>query len=324
MTLIIALIAFVIEWFAGYPQKLVTKIGHPVMWIGALIARLEAQYNRPDLSFAERKRNGIVAHALMLAIVLAISLGIAFVLRSIPFGWLIEALLASSLLAHKGLKDAVLAVAIPLRSGDVAGACLALSHIVGRDTAQLETSDIAKGAIETLAENASDGGIAPLIYLALFGLPGAALYKAINTADSMIGHRSERYEAYGWAAAKLDDVANFPAAPLTAWLMIIAATDGKQFDAKAARAAVRRDAKKHASPNAGWPESAMAGALGIALGGPRAYHGEVVDLPRMGDGRRELTAEDIDRAILLYKRMLLVALTLLGMAAAFWFMLIGF
>lgn len=313
MTLLVACVAMALEWLLGYPQKLVAAIGHPVMWMGWLIDRLEARLNTPERGFAQRQWGGAITLGLVLLTVLLVSGAIVLLLRSVPFGWIGEAVLAAPLLAHKGLHDAVMRVVEPLRAGDIAGAREAVSHIVGRDTASLNESGIARAAIETLAENASDGGIAPLFYLALLGLPGAALYKAINTADSMIGHRSERYEAFGWAAAKLDDLVNFVPARLTAMLLILVARDRA-----GALEAVRRDARNHASPNAGWPEAAMAGALGIGLGGPRAYHGETLDLAPMGRGRRGLGGDDIVRAITLYKRALFLVWGLLSGAALGW------
>jgi adenosylcobinamide-phosphate synthase len=314
MNLAIALVAALFERLNGYPQALVNAIGHPVIWIGKLIGLGDEKFNRLELPFAARQLRGALVLAAILAVVAAISLTISFTLRAIPYGWIVEAVLASSLLAQKGLRDAVLRVAKALAARDIPAAREAVSHIVGRDTANLDRADIARAATETLAENGSDGVIAPMFYLAIFGLPGAAVYKAINTADSMIGHRSERHEAFGWAAARLDDVVNFIPARLTALLLVAVAGAG----AANALRAVRRDASKHASPNAGWPESAMAGALGISLGGPRAYHGELLDLPTMGDGRRELAAEDISAAIRLYDRMLWLVWALLALFVVFW------
>lgn len=315
MSIWVALLAVVLERLAGYPQRLVDAIGHPVMWMGWLIGQGDRKLNRPELSFSIRKRRGILLLAGLVALVLAASLALAVALRALPFGWVIEGVLASSLLAQKGLRDAVCKVAQALSSEGILTARTAVSHIVGRDTTQLDEAEIARAAVETLAENASDGVVAPLFYLALFGLPGAAVYKAINTADSMIGHRSERHEAFGWAAARLDDVVNFIPARLTAFLFIIAAAVTKTADAARAYEAVRRDAKKHASLNAGWPESAMAGALGFGLGGPRAYQGVMIDLPRMGDGRRDLQAGDILAAVGLYDRMLWLVWRLLAAIA---------
>lgn len=318
MSLIVALLAMIIERIAGYPQRLVDLIGHPVIWIGKLIDIGDTRLNDPAVPDIKRWQRGIWGLAAMLVLVLAVSLVLSQFLRSLPFGWVVEAILASSLLAQKGLRDAVIKVADSLRTGDIGLARRAVSHIVGRDTANLDQAEISRAAIETLAENASDGVVAPLFYLALFGLPGAALYKAINTADSMIGHRTERHEAFGWAAAKLDDVANYIPARLTAVLLIVMAGLMPGASPKNAASAARRDAPNHASPNAGWPEAAMAGALAFGLGGPRAYKGEVLDLPRMGDGRRELGAKDIEDAIALYDRLLWALWGIVSALAIVW------
>ena len=304
----IALLAAVVERLVGYPHWLVDRIGHPVIWIGRLIEAEDRRLNDAEKSFQSRRARGVVAIAVVVLAVLVVALGIQSLLRFVPFGWVIEVLLASSLIAQKGLRDAVIAVARALGDEGIEGARRAVSHIVGRDTRELDEAGVSRAAIETLAENASDGVIAPLFYLAVFGLPGAAVYKAINTADSMIGHRDERYEAFGWGAAKLDDLVNWIPARLTAVLFALAARGMPGADGDAAWAAVRRDAANHASPNAGWPEAAMAGALGFGLGGPRSYEGATVDLPAMGDGRRELAAQDIVTAIGLYDRAMLIAL----------------
>lgn len=318
MSLIIALAAAAFERIFGYPQALVRLIGHPVIWMGFLIAKGEAAFNVPDWTAPVRRRMGILVLVLVLAITFACAMALTYGLRTLAFGWVIEAVLASSLLAQKGLRDAVLAVSTPLRVGDIAGARQAVSQIVGRDTAQLDTAEISRAAIETLAENASDGVVAPLFYLALFGLPGAALYKAINTADSMIGHRSERYEAFGWAAARLDDVANFIPARLTGMLFAGLAALLPGAAPREGFAAMLRDAPSHASPNAGWPEAAMAGALGFGLGGPRAYKGERLDLPQMGQGRRDLEARDIELAVELYDRLIGALLAALAVLSILW------
>lgn len=304
----IALLAAVLEKFVGYPHWLVDRIGHPVIWMGRLIEAEDKRFNDAEKSFEARRALGVLAIGIVVLAVLIVTLGIEAFLRVIPFGWVIEVLLASSLIAQKGLRDAVLDVVRALGAEGIFGARRAVGRIVGRDTSELDEAGISRAAIETLAENASDGVIAPLFFLALFGLPGAAIYKAINTADSMIGHRTERHEAFGWGAAKLDDLVNFIPARLTAGLFVLAARTEPGADAQAAWAAARRDAARHASPNAGWPEAAMAGALGFGLGGPRAYGGEIVDLPRMGDGRRELAGEDIVVAVGLYDRAMLIAL----------------
>jgi adenosylcobinamide-phosphate synthase len=170
--------------------------------------------------------------------------------------------------------------------------------IVGRDPAQLDEAGVSKAALESLAENASDGIVAPVLWYALLGLPGIAMYKAINTADSMIGHRNEKYQWFGWAAARLDDVVNLPASRLTGYLF--AAAEPSRF--KDIVKVMRRDAPRHQSPNAGWPEAAMAAALGLRFGGPRSYNGEMVDLPYMGDGRDSITRDDIQRGLRVLSR----------------------
>ena len=291
----IAFLAAILERFVGYPAWLTDRIGHPVIWIGRLIDALDSRQNDPEKSFGSRKIAGVLAIAIVVLAVLIVTLGLQQVLRFLPFGWLIEILLASTLIAQKGLRDAVLAVARALRELGIEGARREVAHIVGRDTAELDEAEISRAAIETLAENTSDGVIAPLLFLALFGLPGAAIYKAINTADSMIGHRSERHAAFGWASAKLDDLVNFIPARLTAGLFALAARTMPQAD----------------------PKAAWDGALGFGLGGARAYKGETLDLPKMGKGKRNLTAEDIATAISLYDRAMLIALGILAVWALF-------
>ena len=212
------------------------------------------------------------------------------------------ALAASTLIAQRSLYEHVARVASALESGDLKTAREAVSHIVGRDTADLDEAGVARAAIESLAENFSDGVVAPTFWMVLAGLPGASLYKAINTADSMIGHRSERYRDFGRTAAQLDDLVNLPASRLSAFLIIAAASFSKRTSASDALQAMRRDAIKHTSPNAGYPEAALAGALGLSLGGPRSYDGAEQEGAFMGDGRREATATDIHAALELYAR----------------------
>ena len=194
-----------------------------------------------------------------------------------------------------------------------------VSQIVGRDPETLDEAGVSRAAIESLAESASDGVVAPLFWLLLGGLPGIALYKAINTADSMVGHRDERYRDFGWASARLDDLVNWIPARLTALLLAGAAFWVKEADPEKAWSTALRDARKHNSPNAGWPEAAMAGGLGFSLGGPRQYDGELVDLPALGDGRRDLGPADIRKAIELYAMMLNLALGItLAIAVLLW------
>jgi adenosylcobinamide-phosphate synthase len=220
------------------------------------------------------------------------------------------------LIAQRSLHQHVSDVATALENGGIDAGRVAVGKIVGRDTAALDTAGIARAAIESLAENFSDGVVAPVFWLAIAGLPGAALYKAINTADSMIGHRTLRHEAFGWAAARLDDLVNLPASRLSALLLVGAAALRRDAAPAVAWRAVRRDASRHRSPNAGYPEAAMAGALGLALAGPRVYGGVTVDDATMGDGRRDVTAADIRRALGLYRAADAILIALVAAAAA--------
>jgi adenosylcobinamide-phosphate synthase len=277
------------------------------MWMGALIAALDGRLNREALAGPARRWRGVAA---LLALLLAVGVPTAIVaglLRQMPGGWAVEAVLATTLLAQKELGRAVRAVAKGLgRSLDEGRA--AVRHVVGRDPEALDEAGVARAAIESLAENASDGVIAPLFWLIVLGLPGIALYKAVNTADSMIGHKSLKYRDYGWASARFDDLLNWVPARLTGLLLVVAAGLVPGRRAVAAWDAMLSDAAKHDSPNAGWPEAAMAGALGVTLGGPRAYDGEVHELPTMGRGRAAVDAADIERALRLYGMLLNLAL----------------
>ena len=310
---VVALLALLGDRLFGYPAALGPRIGHPVEWLGALIGGLERTLNRPGLDQAAGRMRGVLALLLALGIVLGVTLPLALVLRALPYGFLVEALLAIPFLAQRHLASAVAAVADGLDESIERGR-FAVSHIVGRDPARLDRSGVARAAIESLAENASDAVVAPVLWLALFGLPGIVIYKAVNTADSMIGHRSARYRHFGWGAAQLDDLLNLPASRLTGLHFAAAATlEGR---GAAALGAMWRDAGRHVSPNAGWPEAAMAGALGIRLGGPRCYEGRTLDLAWLGSGRKELDPDDIRRALGLYGRMLNLVLILMAGAAA--------
>jgi adenosylcobinamide-phosphate synthase len=300
MSAALALLAMLFELCVGYPERLVCAIGHPVTWIGALIGRLERLINR-DIAAARRRRAGILALALVLGIVGTISFLVQWQLLRLPFGVVGVALLASTMIAQRGLHRYVANVASALELDDLEAGRKAVSHIVGRDTAGLDRAGIARAAIESLAENFSDGVVAPVFWLLVAGFPGAALYKAINTADSMIGHHTPRYESFGWAAARLDDVVNLPASRLAALFLVIAAGLRKDSSASRAWQTVWRDATRHRSPNAGYPEAAMAGALGLSLAGPRSYDGVCTDDAFMGDGRSEADAKDIYRALALYR-----------------------
>lgn len=306
-------LAFAIECAVGYPPALERRLGHPIAGIGWLIAWAERRFNRPALP-PRRARAwgvGVVAGLLLFLLVPALLLswlgqrgGLA---GSAALGGLASSLLATRLLARR-----VADVAAELRAGRLEGARAALGHLVGRDVAELDAAGVGRAAIESLAENFSDAVIAPLFWGLLFGLPGILLYKAANTADSMLGHRTPRLLHFGWAAARLDDALNLIPARLSGLLLAAAALPGA--GACAALRTMRRDAPRHRSPNAGWPEAAMAGALGLALGGPRRYGGVAVREAWLGRGRREAAASDIEAALRLYGRAC-------GLAAAGLFLL---
>lgn len=289
--------AYAIEAVVGYPDAVFRTIKHPVVWVGALLSGLERRLNRGS---GGRRR---VAGVLTISIVLLLVCGPAVVLQVVLPGWgglAVLAVVASALPAQRSLERYVGAVATALELGGLAAGRVAVSHIVGRDPETLDEAGVVRAAIESLAENFSDGVVAPAVWGAIAGLAGMAGYKAVNTADSMIGHRTERYAAFGWAAARLDDVVNLPASRLAAvWLVAAAALTGRS-PVRAMRA-VWRDAGGHRSPNAGWPEAAMAGALGLRLAGPRVYGGVPVEDAWMGDGRAAATVGDLRAALRLYR-----------------------
>jgi adenosylcobinamide-phosphate synthase len=313
LALLLAVLAMLIELAIGYPQAVLRAVGHPVTWMGALIGALERRLNNQKPA---ARAGGIVAVLILLVVVGAIAVVLQWALLRLPFGLLLVAVLASTLLAQRSLHRHVADVASALDSEGVNGGRRAVARIVGRDPEALDEAGVARAAIESLAENFSDGVVAPVFWLVIAGLPGAALYKAINTADSMIGHRTPRHAAFGWAAARLDDLVNLPASRLAALLIVAAAALSSNNAARQAWRAVWRDAPKHRSPNAGYPEAAMAGALGLSLAGPRFYGGVRVDDAFMGDGQREASSDDIRRALKLYRRADAMLLALVAILAA--------
>jgi adenosylcobinamide-phosphate synthase len=315
-TISLALAALIVEALIGYPAPVYALLRHPVAWIGALIARLELALNRTDWPAARRKRAGVLALALVLAATAAVAMGLTALAPKNLLGFALLACLASSLTAQRSLYDHVVAVARALSTEGLEAGRASVALIVGRDVAALDVAGVSRAAVESLAENFSDGVVAPAFWLAVFGLPGGALYKSANTADSMIGHKNERYLHFGWAAARFDDFINLPASRLAALWLILAACFSPGANPRAALRAVQRDAGKHRSPNAGWPEAALAGALGFKLAGPRVYGGESVDDVFMGDGRADLDAIDIFRALALYRRSCAVQIGALAVLMA--------
>ena len=316
MSVALAFLAMLIELCIGYPQPLTRTIGHPVSWIGGLIGELDRVLNRAAADPTTRRFAGAIAVLIVIVTVGLIALVIERVLLFLPLGIFLVALATSSLIAQRSLYRHVADVATALETNDLEAGRTAVSHIVGRDIAALDAAGVARAAIESLAENFSDAVVAPVFWLAIAGLPGAALYKAINTADSMIGHRTDRYAAFGWAAARLDDLVNLPASRLSALLLIAAAALRRDAAAVEAWNAVWIDAPRHRSPNAGYPEAAVAGALGLSLAGPRVYGGVRVEDAAMGGGRWDATAADIRRALKLYCTADAILIAILGVSAA--------
>ncbi len=312
MNLYITLVALIIERFIAYPNALQSALRHPVEWMGSFIAWFDEKYNYGTET--DCLKRGFFMLAILVFISLSVALLISYLASLLPFGWVIEAMIAFIFLAQRQLGQSVKAVsdglALSLEKGRKA-----VAHIVGRDVKNLNEAEISRASIETLAENTSDGFIAPLFYLLIFGLPGIIIYKAINTADSMVGHKSERYRYFGFASAKLDDLVNFIPARLTALIFMLTAMLYKKANWREAVIAAFRDAHKHASPNAGWPEASMAGALGFGLGGKRSYNGSELDLLQMGNGKRDLTRSDIDLSLRFYDLMLRLVFFLIFVSA---------
>jgi adenosylcobinamide-phosphate synthase len=296
-TLFVLVGALALEATFGYPDWLYQRIGHPVSWIGRLISFLDRKLNRETDGAAERRNKGILSLGIFIVVPGIIAWAAEQVFDRVAFGAFFIALLASTLIASRSLYDHVEAVARALDQYGLDGARDAVGRIVGRNPQTLDAHGVARAAIESLAENASDGIVAPVFWFAIFGLPGLVVYKAINTADSMIGHRTPRHEAFGWASARLDDFVNLPASRLTALLFAAASIFTPGASVAGTLEAVTRDASKHRSPNAGWPESAIAGALRLKLNGPKVYGETRVEDAYMGDGRRDATADDIHAAL---------------------------
>lgn len=292
------------EAVLGYPAALHRRLPHPVVWAGGAISALETRWNQPKRAPASRRILGGVTVALV-----AGGAGLAGWLlqrlcAGLPFGLIVFALIASIGLAQRSLHQHVAAVRQALDAGDLPAAREAVGRIVGRDVEALDDGEVAAAALESLAESFNDGVVAPAFWLAVAGLPGLFAYKAVNTADSLIGHMEPRWCAFGWAAARADDLMNLIPARLAGLLIALAGGRGIKI--------MLRDARLHASPNAGWPEAAMAGALGRRLGGPARYDGALVERPTFGDGQAPVAA-DLGRGLRLYLKA--CALLWIGMAA---------
>jgi adenosylcobinamide-phosphate synthase len=309
----ILLMSLAFDAAIGDPEALHRRQLHPVQLIGRVIAWADARFNLESDTPGRRRNLGAWTVAGLTLVALVLGCVVQAILLALPLGPLWLAIVMSTLIAQRSLYDHVAAVASGLETGGVGGGRLAVSRIVGRDPDALDQAGVSRAAIESLAENFSDGVVAPVFWAALLGLPGLLAYKVINTADSMIGHKTKRHLQFGWAAARLDDLVNLIPARLSGLLVCGAALLLPGADARGAWRAMRRDAARHRSPNAGWPEAAFAGALGLAIAGPRVYHGEMVEDHWMNDGGRpHAAAPDIRNALRLFIRACCVQAALLG------------
>ncbi|RMB35932.1 adenosylcobinamide-phosphate synthase [Sphingomonas sp. PP-F2F-G114-C0414] len=301
----VALVALVLDIAIGWPAALYARIGHPVGGFARLIGYTEKNWNRTAWSFAKRRIAGVLALVLLLSVTIATALALVALARFAlgPLAWLGLGLLAAPGLAVRSLYDHVVPCATALEAGDLPAARSRVGMIVGRDVASLDESGVASAGIESLAESLCDGVVAPLFWLLVAGVPGLWAYKAINTADSLIGHREDRWRAFGWAAARTDDLANLIPARLSGILLCLVGGGWRTM---------LRDAGNHASPNAGWPEAAMAGALDLRLAGPIAYDGVSVAKPYIGDGRADGTVAELRAALGIYRRVCVLLLVVVG------------
>ncbi|WP_100407153.1 adenosylcobinamide-phosphate synthase CbiB [Bacillus solitudinis] len=295
----------VIDRIMGDPKWL----PHPVIGMGKLIATLDQSLNR-----GRKKRNGFVLLIVVSTVVLVLAIAVTLIAYRIHLyiGIFIEAFLISTTIAQKGLKLAATQVAKPLEQGEIEKARTYLSYIVGRDTARLDEAACTRGTVETVAENTSDGVTAPLFFALLGGAPFALVYRAVNTCDSMVGYKSEKYEQFGFASAKFDDILNWIPSRITGSIMIIMNKPSLQRTRRDCWRIMKRDAPKHPSPNSGWGEAAVAALLGIQLGGINTYKGTVSDRARMGDALVSLGAEHI------YKTNAIMGRTVIGFMFFLW------
>jgi len=312
--LILLLLAIVFDAYLGDMTLLFRRIKHPVVLIGDLVGWLDRHLNRERRSQTDRAVRGAFVVLFMVLVTGAVGAGVSWLSLHHTFGWPLELLLLTILLAGRGLYDHVKAVVKAFEFG-LEPAREAVSHIVGRDPSVLDEHGVCRAAIESLAENLNDGVVAPVFWYILFGFPGLLVYKAVNTMDSMIGHRTEKYRAFGMTAARLDDVLNLIPARLTGLFLVLAAIFVPTANPWNALKVLLRDSGKHRSPNAGWCEAAMAGALNIALAGPRRYANTVIDDAWMGDGTAKVRVKDIDRALYMYIVASLVNAAWLGAIA---------
>ncbi len=310
--LALVLVAMIIDALIGGTRIMPKAIRHPVEIIGSLVDWLDRRLNRAHRSNTDRAIRGFIAAMFVILVCGIIGWGIAWLTQNHDFGWIIEFSGLIALLAQRSLYDHVRAVGKSLADESLEAGRIEVAKIVGRDPSLLDRHGVSRAAIESLAENFSDGVVAPVFWYLLFGFPGLLIYKAVNTMDSMIGHMSDKYRAYGMTAARLDDILNLIPARLSGMFIALAALLTPTARPGAALKVMMRDASKHRSPNSGWPEGAMAGALGLTLAGPRRYSRHTVDDPWIGDGTAMAGPRDIYRALYIY----LVACLINGMWVA--------
>jgi adenosylcobinamide-phosphate synthase len=304
--LLLLYIGLAIDAICGELGPVFRRVRHPVALAGRAVEFFETRLNRPIRSDRARRVRGVATVIVLVGAAAALGWLIQWLCRTSLAGAVVEAIVVGVLMAQRSLYDHVLAVGRGLVQGGLAGGRAAVSHIVGRDPLSLDAPGVTRAAIESLAENFSDGVVAPAFWYLVAGLPGLFAYKMANTLDSMIGHKSPRYREFGWAAARLDDVLNLAPAPIAGLLIAAGALLARESSGVRAAQIMLRDGRKHRSPNAGWPEAAMAGALGLKLAGPRHYAEGVVDGPYLGDGSPAATPNDIVRALGVYVRACLV------------------
>ena len=310
------LVAMVFDAIIGDPRWLYRVVPHPTVVMGRVLAFCDGQLNRPAFGRAGQRFAGAVSTVAVVASFGMLAALISAGLGGWPVGFWVEALLVSVLIVQNSLYRHVADVAGALERDGVDAGRSAVAHIVGRDPESLDAHGVARGAVESLAENFSDGVVAPVLWGLLLGLPGIAAYKALNTADSMIGHHDHRYCDFGWAAARLDDVANWVPARVAGFLLAVAGAPSKVGSAMHGLRIMWRDGGIHRSVNAGYPEGAMAGVLGLRLAGPRRYRGVATADPWLGDGAVEVTAADIRRALRVYVVACLLLAVLVGVLFA--------
>lgn len=312
---LILFLALVLDAYLGEMRLLFRVIPHPVVALGRVIDWLDHKLNRPDRGDAARRVRGVFTLVVLCTFSGALGLTVQQAAAMAPYGWALDLFFLVTMIAQRSLYDHVKAVADGLRDGGLGGGRAAVAMIVGRDTKSLDEHGVSRAAVESCAENFSDGVVAPVFWYVVAGLPGIMIYKTVNTLDSMIGHKSPHYRAFGWASARFDDLLNLIPARLAGVILSVAALFVGSAKPGRALATMLRDARKHRSPNAGWPEAAMAGALDLALAGPRRYGTEVVHDPWIGTGRARATQKDIRRALVM---LWVGCLILWGLVVVIW------